>query len=192
MKWVLAERISVCFFRSPGKTTLVWKPLHYILCLRLFSFLNATSYTDYRWAWGLACGCRFSQELLYFPFNTMGKNRKVLLAIFFTFYVVVYFSLSLEHGIVFSGLHGYLLFPILAKLWVLSSVTHMLRVVIDESQVSRFWQENAGQQQFVAYLPVFFNILKYLSILFNILLIAVWRVIPAIKFAISQKLKLVP
>ena len=94
LKWVFAERISVCFFQSSGKTTLVLKPLHYILCLRFFSFLNPTSYTDFRWAWGLACGCRFSGELLYFPFNTMGKNRKVLLAVFFTFYVVEFISHS--------------------------------------------------------------------------------------------------
>lgn len=66
----------------------------------------------------------------------------------------------------------------------------MLRVVIGESQVSRFWQKDAGQQQFVAYLPVFFNILKYLSILFNILLIAVWRVIPAIKFAVLPEIEI--
>lgn len=160
---------SVSFSQSPGKITLVLKPLHYILCLGFFFLNPKVTQIVFISRTGL-----WLQTLwALFPFNTMGKTGKCSLLFFFTFYVVGFIS-TLPWN----------MNCILSIIWV-SSIPRLgqaLSFIFCPSyaescqvkvSVSRFCS-NAGQQQFVHPLTSqCFLSFEIFGILFNILLVVV-------------------
>lgn len=164
--WVLPEKITVCFFQSPGKTTSVWNPLHYILCLRFFWIIQVTQITDQTEDWFLVAD--FQGNFFIFHSIPWTKTGKCSLLFFHLPCGRVYFSFSLVRGIfVVPALRGYLLLDSLP--WPSSELYFLSLTCCESSDVKvrslGFGRKIQGKSTWYTHLPPsifgYFDVFKY-------------------------------